>query len=282
MQTLPFVHPLSHAPLVREGNGYRCPGTNEFFPDQHGVPSFVAADLASHMDEERTGLINTVKTLLRKYPKFYVFLIFMISPVCFTGISAKRFLNRYKKDALMLNIGSGVHRPHPDIINTDIFYYKEVDLVANAEQLPLPDGSVDGILCESLLEHVPHPEKIVAEMYRVLKPGGAMYIVIPFVYPFHACPNDFYRWSITGLREMLKAGEIEDIGVRAGASSALMGQLCTWTAIVFSFGWEPLYNVLCLLTPLVFFPVKFLDLLFGWYPTAIHGAGQFYAIARKK
>ena len=100
MQTLPFVHPLSHAPLVREGNGYRCPGTNEFFPDQHGVPSFVAADLASHMDEERTGLINTVKTLLRKYPKFYVFLIFMISPVCFTGISAKRFLNRYKKDAL--------------------------------------------------------------------------------------------------------------------------------------------------------------------------------------
>lgn len=281
MQTLPFVHPKTHAPLKRETNGYRSE-SGDFFPDQEGVPSFVPANLAAHMDEERKGLINWVKTVLRISPMLYVFLVWLISPVCYTGLSAKRFLKKYKPGSIMLNIGSGVHKPHPDIINVDIFYYKDVDLVANGEELPLPTGSVDAIVCESLLEHVPQPEKIVAEMYRVLRPGGQMYIVIPFVYPFHACPNDFQRWSRTGLRELLKEGDVELIGTRAGPFSAITGQLGATFAIVFSFGWEPLYNVLSLVGLVLFFPIKFLDWIFGRFPTSIHGAGQFYAVATKK
>lgn len=281
MPVLPFVHPKKHTLLVREKDGYRS-ADGETFPDQNGVPSFVPKNLAEHMDGERSGLINWVKTVLRISPTLYVFLVWLISPVCYTGLSAKRFLKRFPKDALMLNIGSGVHKPHPDIVNVDIFYYKGVDLVANAEELPLPTGSVDAIVCESLLEHVPQPEKIVAEMYRVLKPKGQMYIVIPFVYPFHACPNDFYRWSVTGLRELLKAGDIEVIGTRAGPTSALTGQLGAWFAIVFSFGWEPLYNVMSLVGLVLFCPLKFLDWIFGRYATSIHGAGQFYAVATKK
>lgn len=280
--TLPLVHPQKHTPVVREPGGYRSPETNEFFRDQGGVPSFVLPKLASHMDSERSGLLNWIKTLLRKSPWLYVFLIFLISPVCFSGLSAKRFLKRYPKDALLLNIGSGVHKPHPDIVNVDIFYYKGVDLVANAETLPLPTDSVDAIVCESLLEHVPRPQNIVDEMYRVLRPGGGMYIVIPFVYPFHASPNDFQRWSVTGLRELIKAGTVEVIGTRAGPTSALVGQLGTWFAIAFSFGYEPLYNLLSLVGLLLFFPFKFLDLILGRYPTSIHGAGQFYSVSIKK
>lgn len=277
-----FVHPQKHTPVVRAEGGYRSTETNEFFADQGGVPSFVPPELATHMDEERSGLINWVKTLLRTSPRLYLFLIFLISPVCFSGLSAKRFLRRYPKGSLMLNIGSGVHKPHPDILNVDIFYYKGVDLVANAEELPFPTGSVDAIVCESLLEHVPRPQKIVDEMYRVLKPGGGMYIVIPFVYPFHASPNDFQRWSVTGLRELIKAGTVENIGTRAGPTSALVGQLGTWFAIAFSFGYEPLYNLLSLVGLLLFFPFKFLDLILGWFPTSIHGAGQFYSVSMKK
>ena len=277
-----FVHPRTHTAVIRDNGGFRSPETNEFFADLGGVPSFVPPELASHMDEERSGLINGVKTLLRKSPWLYLFLIFLISPVCFSGVSAKRFLKRYPKGSLMLNIGSGVHKPHPDIINVDIFYYKGVDLVANAEELPLPTGCVDAIVCESLLEHVPRPEKIVEEMYRVLKPGGGIYIVIPFVYPFHASPNDFQRWSVTGLRELIKTGNVEVIGTRAGPTSALVGQLGTWFAIAFSFGYEPLYNFLSLIGLLLFFPFKFLDLILGWYPTSIHGAGQFYSVSVKK
>ena len=177
---LSFVHPQTHSPLARTEGGYRDAATGDFFPDQggvtvgrdrrDGVPSFVPASLAGHMDEERSGILNWVKTLLRKSPGLYLFLIWLISPVCFTGISAKRFLKRCKPEALMLNIGSGVHKPHPDILNVDIFYYKGVDIVANGEQLPFATGSVDAVVCESLLEHVPRPERIVAEMFRVLRP----------------------------------------------------------------------------------------------------------------
>ncbi len=277
-----FVHPVSHVPLTREADSFKDAQTGDVFPVKNGIPIFVPESLQEHMDGERKGLENTLKTLLRKSPLLYRFLIFMISPVCFTGLSAKRFLKRLGPDTTGLNVGSGVHKFGPNILNIDIFYYEGVDVVANGEQLPFADNSVDAVVCESLLEHVPKPKVIVDEMFRVLKKGGQMYIVIPFVYPFHACPNDFYRWSKTGLNEMLKEGEIVKIGVRAGASSALMGQLTTWTAIILSFGLTPLYNFFSIVLPLVFFPVKFLDLLFGWYPTAIHGAGQFYAVVKKQ
>jgi SAM-dependent methyltransferase len=282
MQDLTFVHPETYALLLRKRDGFVCTKSGDTFPDQHGVPSFVETNLASHMQEERSGLINRIKTILRLSPRLYLFLIWLISPVCFTGISAKRFLSGYDADAVMLNIGSGVHKPHPNILNVDIFYYVGVDIVANAERLPLRANSVDAIVCESLLEHVPAPEKIVHEMYRVLKPGGKMYIVTPFVYPFHASPNDFYRWSSTGLRTLLKEGNVETIGTRAGPTSALTGQLGTWFAITFSFGYEPLYNLLSLVGLVLFFPLKFLDWIVGRFPTSLHGAGQFYAIASKK
>jgi SAM-dependent methyltransferase len=277
-----FVHPVSHVPLTKEDGGWRCPETQEFFPIHEGVPVFVPQDLNAHMEKERGDLINNVKTLLRKWPGLYIFLIFLISPVCFTGVSAKRFLKKFKSDALVLNIGSGVHTFRGNVLNLDIFYYKGVHVVANAEELPFADNSVDAIICESLLEHVPQPQVIVDDMLRVLKPGGQMYIVIPFVYPFHACPNDFYRWSSTGLRHLCKDGDVKDLGTRAGPSSALMGQLSTWAAIACSFGSTSLYNIFSLLFPLVLFPIKFLDLIFGWFPTSIHGAGQFYAIVEKK
>ena len=277
-----FVHPKTHDPLVREGEVLKCKKSGETFPVRNGVPAFVPVSLEAHMDEERTGIENMVKTLLRKFPWLYVALIYIIRTVCRTGVSAHRFLRGLKKDALILNIGSGVHRFKGNVLNVDIFPYKGVDVVANAEELPFATGSVDAVVCESLLEHVPRPQKIVDEMYRVLKPGGKMYIVIPFVYPFHASPNDFYRWSVTGLRELLKAGEVEMLGPRAGPTSALMGTVTTWTAIAFSFGSQTLYTILSMLLLLVFFPIKFLDYLFSYYPTAIHGSGQFYAVARKR
>lgn len=277
-----FVHPVSHDPLTQDGAGMRCAATGEFFPFAEGKPCFVPQKIQVHMEGERSGIENAVKTLLRKVPWLYVALIYVISPVCHTGMSAQKFRKRFPQDKLLLNIGSGVHGFTGNVLNVDIFPYKGVDVVANAEQLPFADNSVDGAICESLLEHVPNPRKIVEEMYRVLKPGGSMYIVIPFVYPFHASPNDFYRWSVTGLKELLRGGEIERIAPRSGPTSALMGQLTTWAAIVLSFGSHTVYTVLNMLFLLVFFPIKFLDYLFSYYPTAINGSNQFYAIARKK
>ncbi len=281
MQQPIYVHPVTHEPLTRQGDTY-VSANGESFPIVKDVPHFLPADVIAATREERTDFINALKTFLRKYPRVYLALILLVSPVCFTGTSASSFLKRFGKDALMLNVGSGVHRPHPRIINIDIFAYERVDVVADAARLPFASHSADVVVCESLLEHVPDPRRIVEEMFRVLKPGGVLYIVVPFVYPFHACPNDFYRWSETGVKELLSHGEIENIGTRAGPTSALTGALATWAAIAFSFGSTSLYNVLSLFFAVLFAPLKILDLIFGWFPTSIHAAGQFYAVARKK
>lgn len=47
------------------------------------------------------------------------------------------------------------------------------------EFLPFPDDSFDAVLCYDVLEHVADPEKTLAEVYRVLKPGGVFLTVFP-------------------------------------------------------------------------------------------------------
>jgi ubiquinone/menaquinone biosynthesis C-methylase UbiE len=55
---------------------------------------------------------------------------------------------------------------------------REVELVvADAEALPFPDASFDTVVCELGLCSIPRPETAIAEMARVLKPGGTLLLL---------------------------------------------------------------------------------------------------------
>ena len=280
--TLSFVHPLTRQPLTAIAGGWQLDSTGEVFANQGSVPSFVPVSLRGHVEEERSDFVNMVKTLLRSWPKLYVALIWLISPVCYTGLTARKFLKTFAKDALLLNVGSGVHQFGERVINTDIFPYKGVDVVADATMLPFADNTFDGAICECLLEHVTEPHKVVDEMLRVLKPGGRIFLSVPFVYPFHACPHDYYRWSSMGVRELCKNGHIDIVASRSGPTSALVAQLVTWLAITLSFGSTKLYNVLSMVLLIPLSPLKFFDYIVGRFPTAIHGTEAFYAVVSKR
>jgi SAM-dependent methyltransferase len=45
--------------------------------------------------------------------------------------------------------------------------------------MPIPSGSMDFVFCFHLLEHLPDERPAIAEMFRVLKPGGIAYIMVP-------------------------------------------------------------------------------------------------------
>jgi SAM-dependent methyltransferase len=95
-----------------------------------------------------------------------------------------------------------------DIVDTPI-----VDLVCNAEEMPVEDGSYDLVLCTQVLEHCEHPQRIVDECYRVLKPGGTLIVTVPSVYPMHGYPADNWRFMPDGLRHLLHAfSEVEVLG----------------------------------------------------------------------
>jgi SAM-dependent methyltransferase len=79
------------------------------------------------------------------------------------------------------------------------WYGTRPDLYADAEALPLADASVDHSLLLDVLEHIPRPDRCLAELQRTLKVGGSLTIQVPFLYPVHDAPLDFHRWTRFGL-----------------------------------------------------------------------------------
>ncbi|HLI88853.1 MAG TPA: sigma-70 family RNA polymerase sigma factor [Ktedonobacteraceae bacterium] len=60
-----------------------------------------------------------------------------------------------------------------------------------AEELPLPAGSVDVALCHMLLHHVVSPRAVLAELRRVVRPGGYMVIIDAQSHRLHWTPEAF-------------------------------------------------------------------------------------------
>lgn len=58
----------------------------------------------------------------------------------------------------------------------DRLQFKQIETIA---RLNLPDACMDGVLCNSVLEYLPNPDAALAEMVRVLKPGGVLLISVP-------------------------------------------------------------------------------------------------------
>jgi SAM-dependent methyltransferase len=58
---------------------------------------------------------------------------------------------------------------------------RDVDekIVGDVQSYPLPERSFDAITCFDVLEHLPHPERALANMARALKPGGELHVGIP-------------------------------------------------------------------------------------------------------
>jgi SAM-dependent methyltransferase len=63
------------------------------------------------------------------------------------------------------------------------------DIQLDLQQIDLPDASVDVVLTPHVLEHVPDTDRALAELFRVIAPGGRMYLQVPLVYGKTAAPT---------------------------------------------------------------------------------------------
>ncbi|MEW6067949.1 MAG: class I SAM-dependent methyltransferase [Nitrospirota bacterium] len=87
------------------------------------------------------------------------------------------------------------------------------DICCSAENIPVEDASYDtAILCE-VLEHLEHPEQVLKETFRILKNGGILIMSTPFLFPVHAAPYDFQRWTDTKIRLVLESIGFSDIKI---------------------------------------------------------------------
>ena len=176
----------------------------------------------------------------------------------------------------------GTPPPNATIVCVDIAAGPGVDLVADAHDLHMvPSDSVDFVTSVSVLEHVRYPHKVVSEIFRILKPGGVIYVNVPFVFPYHADPDDFYRFSYRGINILCEEFECIDSGFNRGPASTMHHLLVHFFAMLLSFNSRALYGINVDLFRWLLFWVKYLDKFLAGYQMAyvIH-AGSYF-IGRK-
>jgi SAM-dependent methyltransferase/uncharacterized protein YbaR (Trm112 family) len=129
-----------------------------------------------------------------------------------------RVISSMPHDALCLSIGGGPQRQHPNLTNLNAGPFPNVDVVADAHQLPYADESIDAIYCEAVLEHLSQPIRAVQEMHRVLKKGGEAFVVTPFLQAYHGYPHHYQNFTLTGHRYLFNSNgfEIMEAGTCVG------------------------------------------------------------------
>lgn len=145
------------------------------------------------------------------------------------------FLRNYKTSLVgdLLDIGCG-RMPYRSFIKREssISSYTGVDIENDIYQndsrpdffwdgkkLPFEDEKYNTGLLIEVLEHVPDPGSVLKEIHRVLKPGGKLFITIPFIWNLHDVPYDEYRYT---------PFSIQRICTEAGFKVSYIDALGTW------------------------------------------------------
>jgi SAM-dependent methyltransferase len=108
----------------------------------------------------------------------------------------------------LLDVGCGDRPYEPlfadaaEIVGFDLPGNEFADLHGQIDALPVEDAAFDVVLCVQVLEHVPDPASAVRELRRVVRPGGRVLASTHGVYPYHPVPEDYWRWTHTGLERL--------------------------------------------------------------------------------
>jgi SAM-dependent methyltransferase len=232
--------------------------------------------------EVKGDWLNRLKELAkRRLGRFYRQAIDFISPMYAPPLIQPWLKTFDLKSDIVADLGCGPIVYSPEVLSVDGVNYPNVHLVADLARLPVRDESFSGVISFGVLEHVPDPQLHVAEIRRVLAPGGRVFCFIPFIQGFHASPYDYQRYTAPGMRELFRDFEVLDVRVASGPTSGMLWVLQEWLAMLFSFGSMRLYR---LLMPVMWLlsPLKYLDILLSRHPAAGVICSGFVIEARKR
>jgi SAM-dependent methyltransferase len=101
--------------------------------------------------------------------------------------------------------------------------YSGLDIVGDITRLEfLKDNSVDYCVNTVVLEHLKEPADFFAQVQRILKPGGSLFLFAPCYYNEHQIPHDFFRYTSYGLRHLCEKNGLVPVSVKP-ANKALSG-----------------------------------------------------------
>ena len=271
--------PACKSDLVVEGDHFNCADCGAVACSRGNTVDFLGVTAAQDLTRNPDG-----KAMVQQYRKPNPVLAAIrrvVSSEYFPGKAWRQAKQRvFDEGERTLVVGSGVTR-FENAIHLDIDDFPGVDLVADAHQLPLKSNSVTGVLCEVVLEHLAHPQQVIAEAYRVLQPGGRVFFIAPFVFPFHGQPNDFHRWSVEGLKVAFADFASLEVGIHGGPCSAMVHLLSEWCYILSGLRFPRGYLPIKGLATALLFPFKYLDFWVYRFPEAHRLASTLYVTGKK-
>jgi SAM-dependent methyltransferase len=196
----------------------------------------------------------------------------MVVRLCREGLPSRR----------VLNLGSGRTRYGKNVLNLDLNRFANVQVCGSGEALPFRDGVFEGVLLRGVLEHVRSAEAVKAEVCRVLRPGGFVYVEVPFLQPLHLSPEDHRRFTMPGLRAFLSVFEEVETGIHVGPGSTLAWVVQTVSASILSCGSKWLYGKLLVFAGWATFWLKYLDMVVVPSPHAADSASAVYFLGRTR
>jgi len=106
--------------------------------------------------------------------------------------------------------------------------YPGFDLCAPPQMLP---GPYDLVICEQVLEHVRDPMTAIRTLKRLCKPSGHVFVSTPFLIRLHGHPEDFWRFTPTGLDHLLRSQGLSPLWVRSwGNRRVIVANFDSWVA----------------------------------------------------
>lgn len=146
----------------------------------------------------------------------------------------KKVVPTLKQNDLLLDAGAGFGRYKKELAGTryescdfeqvfDQEAKETLTFICDLSDIPKEDNRYDVIINTQVLEHVEHPQTVVNELFRVLKPGGKLYLTTNQTFMVHAAPYCYYFYTNFGLASLFKhAGfEVNSIEARGGMGFVL-------------------------------------------------------------
>lgn len=87
-------------------------------------------------------------------------------------------------------------------------------VLGDVHQLPLASGICKTVALMHVLEHARVPAQVFAEIFRVLQPGGYLFVDVPFMHEIHHAPHDYYRYTPYALTALAQIAGLEVVEIR--------------------------------------------------------------------
>jgi SAM-dependent methyltransferase len=281
--------PACQGELEESKDAVRCVSCAASYPVLHGCPVLIDSDnsvfsveriLASEADGSGR---KTSSRLTRLLPD-------MATNLCsernYRALATE--LGKRRTPVRVLVIGAGeagigmqalARVPGIELVNTDVYYRPNIEVVADGHRLPFADSAFDAVVLQAVLEHVVDPRQCVAEVHRVLNDDGCVYAETPFMQQVHGERYDFTRFTHLGHRRLFRDfGEL-DSGVVAGPGSVLAWSYQYFLTSFFRRGM--LRNLALAFARFTGFWLSYFDLILARKAGAYDGASCLYFFGRK-